>query len=373
MRILWIPHTGWHIPQRAHLFCRALAERHEVHVTDWVADFSSLREYFSKRYLRNFTYRCYSDGRVTIHAIPRISPALFIPALRRLNTVVFVRYVQQIISKHKIDVMVGTFVLPPTRAPRLVFDLFDENVAAWRLNKLALGYADEIEQVERRYLREADAVVVASSVLADKARANGFPAPLYVIPNGVDLRRFDGADGTRVKQSLGVRGQLVGSVANHDRPAELDKILNAAKELSNLPITFLIAGRGTAVPVAQKRAQRNGLTNIIFLGYISPEEVADTISALNVGLCPYLKSPMDDARSPMRLLMYAAAGIPTVCTDLDEVRRMQFPNVVLVDDSAQSLAEGIRRALELPRIRPPQIEEYDIRRLVAQYEVVLSG
>src|ERR1043166_1869319 len=55
MRILWVPHTSWHIPQRAHLFCRALAERHEVHVSDWVADFSSLRDYFSLRYLQNFT------------------------------------------------------------------------------------------------------------------------------------------------------------------------------------------------------------------------------------------------------------------------------------------------------------------------------
>jgi hypothetical protein len=82
---------------------------------------------------------------------------------------------------------------------------------------------------------------------------------------------------------------------------------------------------------------------------------------------------MDDARSPMRLIAYAAAGLPIVCTDLVEVRRLQFPTVVLVDDSAQSLAEGIRRALLLPRIRPPQIDDYDIHRLVKRYETVLRG
>lgn len=82
MKILWIPHTGWHIPQRAHLFCRPLSERHEVHVTDWQADFFSLRDYLSTRYLQNFIYRKYKDGVITVHSIPRISWALYFSALR---------------------------------------------------------------------------------------------------------------------------------------------------------------------------------------------------------------------------------------------------------------------------------------------------
>jgi hypothetical protein len=50
---------------------------------------------------------------------------------------------------------------------------------------------------------------------------------------------------------------------------------------------------------------------------------------------------------------------------------MQFANVVLVDDSVQSLVEGIERALQLPKARPPQIEAYDLQSLVAHYEAVL--
>jgi hypothetical protein len=55
--------------------------RHELHVTDWVADFASPRNPVS-RYLRNFTYRQRCDGRIWVHGI-RLSPALFLPALRR--------------------------------------------------------------------------------------------------------------------------------------------------------------------------------------------------------------------------------------------------------------------------------------------------
>jgi glycosyltransferase involved in cell wall biosynthesis len=172
---------------------------------------------------------------------------------------------------------------------------------------------------------------------------------------------------------LKVAGKLVGSVANYDRAPELDKVIDAAKTLADSDTVFLIAGRGTAMQPAMQRAESEGLTNLIFRGYVSPAEAPNLISALDVGLCSYTKSAMDDARSPMRLLMYAAAGLPTVCTNLEEVRRMQFPNVVLVEDDARSLAEGVKRALQLPRERPPQIKSYDLRDLVAKYEAVLRG
>lgn len=373
MRILWIPHTGWHIPQRAHTFCTALAERHEVHVTDWVADFSSPRDYLSRRYLRNFRYRRYRDGRIDVHGIPRLSPAIYFGPLRRLNTFLFTSFVARLIKRERIDVVVGTFLVPPPQAPRLVFDLFDENVARWRSADSVPAYADEIDCIERSYLQAADAVVVASSVLADKVRAIGAHGAMYLIPNGVDLRRFDHLDGTRVREELGLPGRVVGMVGNHDEPAELHKVLDAARLLSASDVCFLIAGRGSAMAVAEKRARQEHLSNVRFNGYVPPEHMPDVLAALDVGLCPYAKTPMDDARSPMRLLAYAAAGLPIVCTDLLEVRRLQFPTVVLVDDSAAALAEGIQRALPQPRARPPQIAAYDSRQLVKQYEAVLTG
>ena len=372
MRILWIPHTAWHIPQRAHLFCRALAERHEVHVTDWVADFSSLSDYFSRRYLRNFTYRRYRDGRIRVHGVPRISPALPFRTLRRLNTAIFSRLVAYLIKRYAIDVVVGSFVVPPPKAPRLVFDLFDDNVSTWRAaGGSYAAYADEIEETQRRYLQVADAVVAASSVLAESARAENPDAKIYLIPNGVDLQSMTGNESVQVRKQLNVQNKLIGSVGNHDQPAELDKILDAAKLFTKEDVTFMIAGRGAAVPVAKKRVQREGIANVMFHGYVPYHQVFNMVSALDIGLCPYLKTPMDDARSPMRLLLYTAAGLPTVCTQLEEVRRLNFSNVLLVEDNANSLAEGINQALHMPRVRPPQIDEFDLTRLTQKYEEIL--
>ena len=369
MKILWIPHTAWHISQRAHLFCRALADRHEVHVTDWVADFASPRDYLSRRYGRNFFYRRFTDGAITVHGIPRFSPALFSPILRHLNARIFSSYVQKIMDSYHIDGVVSTYVVSPPRARRLVFDLFDENGAGWQRRFPA--YADEINQVEQAYLQVSDAVVAASSVLVDKARANGCQKPIYLIPNGIDLARYEGSGGQTLRDRLSVKGFLVGSIANHDQKEEVMKILRAAKILSQNDITFLIAGRGTAMAWAKKQAAHQGLINLKFLGYISPGDLPEAALALDVGLCPYQQTAMDHARSPMRLLVYSAAGIPVVCTDLEEVRRMAFPNVILVKDDINAFVEGIRYALQLPKGRPPQIAGYDGQTLAKMYESVL--
>jgi teichuronic acid biosynthesis glycosyltransferase TuaH len=281
--------------------------------------------------------------------------------------------VARIIKRQHIDVVVGTFLVPPPQAPRLVFDMFDENVVRWRSADPAAAYAHEIDCIERAYLQAADAVVVASSVLADKVRNLGVRGTVHLIPNGVDLGRFDHADGANVRQRLGLNGRVVGMVGNHDEPAELHKVLDAAQLLADSDICFLIAGRGAALAGARHRAQQEQLHQVRFSGYVPPMQMPDVLAALDVGLCPYAKTPMDDARSPMRLLAYAAAGLPIVCTDLLEVRRLQFPTVILVEDSARGLAQGIQYALAQPRTRPPQLDRYDVPRLVKQYEAVLLG
>jgi glycosyltransferase involved in cell wall biosynthesis len=372
MRILWIPHTGWHIPQRAHHFCQSLSERHEIHVTDLVADFTGLGDYLSPRYARNFLYRRYRDGAIHVHGVPRISPALFSDRLRQFNNRLFNGLVRWLIRRYRIDVVVGSFVVAPPQAPRLVFDLFDENVAAWRAAGFR-SYADEIDQIETLYLRTADAVVVAGAVLAEKARATRLAGPLYIIPNGVHVARFGSQGRAETRAALGLKGIVAGSVGNHDRAEELDRLLEVARLLAAEALTVVIAGRGAALGAARQRAERERISNVRFLDYIPLANLPGLLAALDVGLCPYTSSPMDDARCPMRLLAYCAAGLPTVCTDLEEVRRMAFPNVLLVNDTAAALAAGVQQARTMGRARPATIERYDLRRLAAHYEAVCTG
>lgn len=373
MKILWIPHTGWQIPQRAHSFCRELTQKNEVHVTNWVADFQSINDYVSRKFIKNFTYYQYKDETITIHGIPRISPALYSQILRRINSVIFSWYVQRIIAQYKIDTVVSTFVVPPPNAPRLIFDLFDDNVAYWRSYGKAPTYADEIERNEKDYLNKADVVITASSVLIDKAKHLRSQGQIFYIPNGINLELYKNISGISVRKKNGLEGKIIGSIGNHDKYNELEKIITLAEILKKENLKFWIAGRGTGVPTAQRIAKQKGLSNILFTGYVAPNELPNAVARLDVGLCPYAKTPGADASCPMRLLSYSAAGIPVVCTNLEEVKRMGFSNVILVNDNVEALIEGISIALRKEKQVPPQLINYDNKYLVNKLQNILDN
>jgi glycosyltransferase involved in cell wall biosynthesis len=369
MRILWIPHYPWRNPQRAKLFCEKLSERHEVHVTDVYTDFKSLKEYASRRYLEGYFYGERRDGNVMVHRIPRISPALPLRILRSINSKIFSKYVSNIIKKDGIEAVVGTFVCRPPKAECLVFDLFDDNPAYWREYGRIKSYADEIEAVEREYVEKADKIVAASSVLAEKVKEK----EVHLIPNGVDLVRFRRANGSKVRKKLGLEGTVVGFIGNQDKYKELYKVAKASEHLYDEDLTFLIVGKGSAISPIKKYLDRKKISNFRFTGFVNPSEIPEYCKAIDIGLCPYMKTKSDDARSPMKLLDYTAAGKPVVATELEEIRRMNFSNVILVKDDPASLAEGIRKAIGSDVRIPAEIEKYDIDKLAKKYERVIAG
>jgi glycosyltransferase involved in cell wall biosynthesis len=366
MNILWIPHVTWSSPQRARLFCEKLSDRHRVHVTD-IYGFRCLSDYLSKKYLKNYFYWKYMDHEITVHHIPRISPVLPFRGLRRVNSDIFSRYVDRIIRAERIDVVVGTFVCKPPRAKRLVFDLFDDNPAYWREYGRIKNYADEIETIEREYLDKADEIVAASSVLAEKVQQK----KVHLIPNGVDLEKFKNADGEKVRDALDLRGVVVGFVSAFGEFSGLMRLVKSS-ELIREDLTFLIVGSGPLLNGAKNYVKRKNIENFVFTGHVDFNAVHDYFKAIDIGVLPFDKIRFTDSACPIKLLEYTAAGKPVVSTNLEEVKRMNFSNVVLVKDDAVALAEGIKRALNSKLKIPKKIKEYDIKRLANKYEAVLK-
>jgi len=369
MKILWIPHVSWRRPQRARIFCEKLSEKHEIHVTDIDANFTTLQDFISSRYLKNYFYRRWNDGRITLHHIPRISPALFSKTLRNINYSIYSRYIQKIIKQYDIDVVVSAGTSKPPRCKKLIFDLFDDNPAGWREFGIVKSYADEIEAIENEYFKKADAIVAVSSVLADKARMLG-GENVHIIPNAIKVDKYRNASGEKIRKKLKLTGKVIGFIGNHGKFSGLLHLVEAAKSFKDL--TFLIAGAGTEIPEAKKLVKKYNL-NFIFTGHINPGDIHEYYKAIDIGLLPSIKSKFRDSACPVKLLEYTAAGKPVVSTDLEEVKRMDFSNVILVKDNPESLAEGIEKVIDSDfkfKI-PKKIEEYDIKRLAKRYEDVL--
>jgi glycosyltransferase involved in cell wall biosynthesis len=209
--------------------------------------------------------------------------------------------------------------------------------------------------------------VSISSVIAEKTGREN----IHIIPNGVDVKKFRNANGEKVRKELGLEGKVVGYVALFAEFTGLDRLIEAS-ELLDGDITYLIVGDGPMVAPAKKYIEKKGIKNFIFTGFVSPDVVADYYQAIDVGVYPCDKTGFTDAASPIKVIEYTAAGKPVVCTDLEETKRMDFSNVVLVKDNPKSLAEGIEKAMTSKLEIPKKIEEYDIDRLAEKYEEILE-
>lgn len=373
MNILWVPHAPWCTPQRARFFAETLAQRHRVHVTNLDGEFRRPADYLSRRYVQNYFPRQWQENGVTVHHLPRVSPAIFSRKLRELNAAWASRQLARIVAEQKIDVVVGTFVVPVPQGVPLVTDLFDDNVAYWKAYGTNQAYTAEIAAAEDAWIRNSRAVVTVSEVLAERVQARHPAAQVVPIPNSVDLSRYlPDRQAARAALGLSPTKRYVGNIGALDKTEEAERLAAVARALRARPDTeLLVVGRGAGMGLLQKLVEREGLGNVRFLGFAAGERLVQLFQALDVGLCPYRATEGANVSVPMRLLHYSAVGANVVCARLEVVERMAFPNVILTDDDDGAFAQGVERALEQPGVRPESIGQYDQGVVTNRYEEVL--
>ncbi len=364
MNILWIPHDTWSNPQRAKYFCEHLPEDYNIHVLDFIS-FTRPKDYLSRDLIKSWVYNQRREDNITIHRIPKLSPALFSTKLRGINYGIVEKFINKIIKGEAIDVVVSTSIVRSPKAKKLIFDVFDDRPAYWREFRGNEEIAKEIEKVEQEFLKISDEVVTCSHVLRDK-----IPRESTLLPNGVDVDRIRGGNKSEVMDRVDISGKTIGFIGKHDEFSGLTKVVEVANILKKHDVHFLIAGEGSEVPRAKKIAKKYDLKNIAFLGYI--ERVSDFFSAIDVGLLPSIKCDFRDAASPIKLFEYTAAKVPVVSTNMEEVKRLNFDNVILINDNATDLAIGIKKALDW-KPKFPDIEKYEWKNLAKGYSEVIEG
>lgn len=375
MNLLWLPHAPWHVPQRAGFFVHELAKRHDVWVADWDADFSGWRDLATRRYLLNLVPRRWQDGNVHVQHVPRFAPALFSATLRRANDGLYRSAIDRIVDEAAIDVVIGSFVAPVPEGVATVADVFDDNVGLWREQGRAPAYADEIRRREGAWIERSRVTVAVSSVLAERVGAEHPGTRVEHVSNGVDTARFR-PDRAAARRDLGLSTgvRYVGNVGRLSHRHEAERLLAVAARLQDVgDAELVVVGDGAEMAWLERRVAERRLDRVRFAGFQSGDTLLRWFQALDVGLCPYARTPANDARVPMRLLHYSAVGATVVSTDLEEVARMGFANVVRVPPDPAAFAEGTLEALDRPGFVPEQVEGYDVRRVAARYEAVLAG
>ncbi|MEG0868747.1 MAG: glycosyltransferase family 4 protein [Hafnia sp.] len=181
-------------------------------------------------------------------------------------------------------------------------------------NPLILGAMSVLEWVS---YRSAHRLVGLSPGIVEGIVKRGVPASkVAMIPNGCDLGIFN----TPVQSWLpkGVSpGQLMAIFAGtHGMANKLDAVLDTAQVLKQRgrdDIRLVLIGQGKLKPALMKRAQTEGLDNVIFHDPVNKERLSGLMASADIGLQVLANVPaFYYGTSPNKFFDYIAAGLPVL-------------------------------------------------------------
>lgn len=217
----------------------------------------------------------------------------------------------------------------------------------------ATWLAKLFEWVERLMLKRSQAVIVICQDLDDTVKALGVNVPTVLIENASGTAPLIGA-GLGVRKSLGldVDTPVVLYTGTFEAYQGLDLLYGAMRHvLATIPAARLVmvGGDPDQVEAARKVAAAVGIGDAtIFTGQRPAEEIPAFLDAASV-----LVSPRSSGtNTPLKIYQYLRSGRPIVATRLRTHTQVLDDEVaVLVEPTAEKLAEGIVRACTDPAVR----------------------
>src|SRR5690606_21791417 len=125
---------------------------------------------------------------------------------------------------------------------------------------------------------------------------------IEVVTNGVDSSRFSPRPrDTALAAQLGLQGRFVaGYIGTHGMAHGLDTLLDAAKLLGD-DYRILLLGDGATKATLRERAQRECISNVVFVDTVPKEDVARYWSLLDVSIIHLRKTELFTTVIPPKL------------------------------------------------------------------------
>lgn len=177
--------------------------------------------------------------------------------------------------------------------------------------------------LERMTFRTADRVISTNDSYRAIAirRGKRRPEDVDVVRSGPDTTRMRPIypadpvpEGTTMLAYLGIMGPQDG----------VDQVLDLMAELrrrGRTDVRATLMGFGDCLKDLQQQCTEMGLDDIVtFTGRVGKQEIAEHLSRTHIGICPDLKTPLNNLSTMNKTLEYMAYALPAVAFDLDETR-----------------------------------------------------
>jgi glycosyltransferase involved in cell wall biosynthesis len=182
-------------------------------------------------------------------------------------------------------------------------------------------------EVERRIMRETDAVIVVSRRLQEFVLSCGVhQSHIHILPNAVDPQRFAAANnGDAIRTQLHLDGKrVIGFVGSLKPWHGTETLFEAFRTLhATVPHThLLIVGDGPGREALEEYTRAHDLRDsITFTGSTSYDNIPHYIAAMDITVAPY--SPSENFYySPIKLFEYMIMGKPVVAGRIGQVEEV---------------------------------------------------
>jgi len=369
MKILVIPTTDWirhPVPNRLNFIFDILAEEHDVYVLHF-----GLKR-FSKLQPRETKCRLVEASWINVE-----DPSLYY----LLNFPYHLWKIRSIVKKLDIDVILSTNILPSFAANfahlPVVFDYLDhlEESASIYYPGSALGeiVKQVVSLITKYNLRTAHSVITVTQELSEFLQDLGVK-DITVIPNGVDTKLLLPLSMQQAKESLGLKGVVLGYVGSLEHWVDLETVVTA---LPSIDATLLVVGPGLFTDYGdeiKKMAEGLGvLDRIVFTGAVKYADLSRYISAMDIGLNPLKMMKKNEYAAGGKVFNYLACGRPVLSSRMISLERLLGDEIYYYDD-VESFVLQAKRILDCKengRSLRALAEKYDWRVLACKYEDVL--
>lgn len=217
-----------------------------------------------------------------------------------------------------------------------------DSVTVYDCHDLLRGFrriAEELVSAEPECLRMADVVLFSARTLEETMlrEVPDIRGKSVVLRNGVAVEHFAGA-----RRARGPKGRtgppVIGYVGALDEWLDVEALRVAAARHPEW--RFLLLGR-----VEDPRVRvLEELGNVELPGEVGYAELPAWLRKFDVGVIPFLRTPLTVATNPIKLYEYFSGGMPVVSAALPEVE--QFGQLVRVAQSGEEWVTQLEAALE---------------------------
>jgi len=282
------------------------------------------------------------DKNLTVYS-PLLLPFPYSKLSLFINKLIFNKSISRWTSAAKFNNPVVISFLPTPLIQNAIKNIVPKLSVYYCANNMAESSisASQVSSYEDKFFSDVDIVFTAACVIQDYA--SKFSEKVFYFPPGIDFDKFDIA----IKSSVNIpddlndiSGPIVGYIGTLGRVLDQNIICAIADQCSNFTIV-LIGPKYTNIKELEKRK------NIVLLGARPHDQLPYYIKRFDVGIVPYVCNEFTEGVYPSKLNEYLAMGIPSVSTNLREVREStnNFAKVAIITDSVQEFVDAVRESV----------------------------